>query len=146
VNDFLKSKVGKRKLSLKQENNGKLFQQSYDQGQQFESELLDNNLIKLSEGKISEDSALFDLSHSLNSKQMQKRSKNATSEIYTDNISSLKDFSNLCSSKAGSAAQNFINRIEKKKAMDEFYLKPQNNSEKIDLNSFGFGSFGKTYD
>lgn len=103
INDFLKANWGKRKRSLQEIENSKLIHQMNDQGQQV-SKRPEDNFWKYDDNKAS-NSDIFDLSHSKGSRFKDctsKRNRDDNSDIFKSEISTLKDFSNLCSSKTGS--------------------------------------------
>lgn len=133
-----------------------------DQGQKLESEITDEELFKISYEKTSEGSDVFNLSHSRTSKNKQRQptySKDDISDILNDEVSTLKDFSNLGSSKTGSAliASRFrafsrnTDKIESDgnssnrpcKSSNEIPVSLQNGLELVEN---PFSGCGKTYD
>lgn len=103
INDFLKANWGKRKRSLQEVESDKLIHQMNDQGQQM-SIKPESDFCKYDDNKAS-NSDIFDLSYSKGSRFKDcasKKNKDDTSDIFKSEISTLKDFSNLCSSKTGS--------------------------------------------
>lgn len=132
-----------------------------DQGQGLSPEKAESDLFKISPEKSSENSELFELSQSKNSKHLtiaSKCNKEDVSEIFKDEISTLKDFSHLLSSKTGSGlVKGTFNKLLKTedKADSEVDSSrpcwstkelPLDAPDELELNHHLLFGSGKTYD
>ena len=109
INSIVNANFHQRKRSL-HENKPCLINPVLKKDQQSEVVLNDEDLFKISGDKTSENSLLFDLSHSKIKDQKSifaKHSKDESSDLFKDELSTLKDFSNLWSSKGSSMIESF---------------------------------------
>lgn len=110
VNNYDKINMHMRKRSLNDKNKVSLISQVVMKNQQSDNGMNDEDLFKISCDKTSENSFLFELSHSKIKDQKSifaKASKDESSDIFKDESSTLKDFSNLWSSKGSSMIDSF---------------------------------------
>lgn len=110
VNNYDKINLHIRKRSLNDKNKINLISQVIKKNQQSDGGMNDEDLFKISWDKTSENSLLFELSHSKVKDQKSnfvKQSKDESSDMCKDESSTLKDFSNLWSSKGSSMIDSF---------------------------------------